>query len=87
MHFLHNLIARKFPKFLYFQFLSLFFLFANVVLINVFDLLRTSQTRQVVDYETFYVLQFFSSSSSLLFNSFCHPFNREILLVLNELLS
>lgn len=74
LHFLHNLIARKFPKS---SRLSIpIFLFANVVLINVFDLPRTSQARQVVDYKHFYFIFLIPSA-----------FNREIFQVLNERLS
>lgn len=47
-HFLHNLIARNFPSF-NFQIYYLDICFSNVVLINVLDSPRTSQTRQVVD--------------------------------------
>lgn len=68
---LHNLIARKFPKFFYFQFLSVF---CNVVLINVFDFLRTSYPRQVADYEHI------SLSLTLVVSlpSQAEPFSREV---------
>lgn len=51
LHFLHNLIAprREFFLFFYFRFLSAIRLSRPVVLINVFNLPRTSQTRQVAE--------------------------------------
>lgn len=75
LHFLHNLIARKYPKF-YFQFLSLF--------IYIFCFALQRRANKCVRFATDITG---TSGGWMETHFFRHAFNREILQVLNELLS